>query len=276
MRLSVILTAYDRPEGLDRSLASLAGQTRQPEEVLVFANPSGKDLRAAAVRWQDRFRGFRFVEHGENIGPCANLNAAVQAARGEFIANLHDDDTFAPTLLQRWEDTLRRHPSAGFVFCRVGGRNCGAERALRGCAELTPGREFNRRYFLNSWRGSSPVWGTVMARRTAYQRCLPFNPAFGGIADVDMWMRLSWEFDVAFVDAPLIEAESPSRIVSEKGVDWFHHRALQQIHRANLRRFAPFSGAGRRFLLWGGHTAIFAFKAALMVQSELRHGHRRG
>jgi hypothetical protein len=69
-------------------------------------------------------------------------------------------------------------------------------------APLTPGLEFLERHLLH--QTASIVWGTVMARREAYDRANLFDARFGCISDVDMWMRLCEEWDVAYVRKPLI------------------------------------------------------------------------
>ena len=51
---------------------------------------------------------------------------------------------------------------------------------------------------------TSSVLGTVMAGRIAYDEKGIFNPRYGFISDVDMWLRLAHARDVAYVPEPLI------------------------------------------------------------------------
>jgi hypothetical protein len=72
---------------------------------------------------------------------------------------------------------------------------------LAGCV---PGSALIEQIFFRRWRFDSPVWGTVMARRSAYFAVGLFDRRFGFLADVDMWLRLAERFDVAYVCEPLI------------------------------------------------------------------------
>jgi len=267
--ISVCLTHYDRSDKLRATLASLAEQTRQPDEVLVWDDRSPGDPAAIVRAFQDRFPRLIYHRNERNLGMPGNLNEVVAQASGDYVANLHDADVFHPRLLERWSSALDLYPTAGFVFCRVGARNAEQERKLRACPALSLGREFNRRYFLNSWRGSSPVWGTVMARRSLYRQLLPFDARFGCVADVDMWMRFSLESDVAFVDEALIRADADSHFV--RGVNWPMVHALRRLHAENVTRFGAVTGRARLpFRL--RHALNFTWLHALCVASLVRRG----
>lgn len=268
-RISVCLTHYNRPERLAATLESLAGQTRLPHEVFVWDDCSPNDPTDVVRSFRRRFPHLVYHRNRRNLGMPGNLNAVISQATGDYVANLHDADIFAPTLLERWTRALDSHHSAGFVFCRVAGRNESQDRRLRGCAPLTRGLDFNRRYFLNSWRGSSPVWGTVMVRRSLYARLLPFDARFGCVADVDMWMRLTFTGDVAFVDEPLISADAESHFV--QGVNWPLVHALRRLHAENVGRFAQATG-GRLFFSATRHVFNFSCLHALCIASLLCRG----
>lgn len=256
MRLSVCVTTYNRAPLLDRTLASLAAQTRQPDEVIVSDDCSTDDTAAVADKWRPAFATFVYQRNAANLYMPGNLNACVAAASGDYIANLHDADEFDATLLQQWEAALDRHPSAGFVFCGVSTGDAGSvpdspPRVVRlnkstvlhryprqtlylhDVEPITPGREFFERHMLHT--AYSIVWGTVMARRETYRRLLPFDKQFGFISDVDMWMRACRHFDVAYVRAPLMHLDdSPT---AERAFDWRRTEALRIMQRVNIERF---------------------------------------
>jgi len=268
-RISVCITHYNRPHLLGSTLESLARQTQIPDEVFLWDDASPQDPSEVVRAFEGRFPRFVYRRNERNLGMPGNLNAVIAQATGDYVVNLHDADVYHPTLLQRWTEALDAFPSAGFVFCRVAGRNESQDRRLRGCLPLTPGQRFNQRYFLNAWRGSSPVWGTVMARRSIYRDALPFAEEYGCVADVDMWMRLSWVADVAFVDEALITAHPSSHFVS--GVNWSLVHALRRIHRQNVQRWIE----ERRLPSWhllGSHGLNFFALYCVCIASLLRHG----
>ena len=248
-KLSVCITAYNRATLLDRTLASLSSQTRQPDELIISDDCSPDNTTQIVEKWRTRFPQLRYNRNPRNLNMPGNLNAAMSMATGEYIANLHDADEFAPTLLEDWGKALDDYSSAGFVFCGVadGQHNTKFNDGitlqsdgiiLHNVSPITLGREFFEKYFLH--RLSSIIWGTVMARRSAYNMLLPFDPSFDFISDVDMWMRMCLHFDVAYVRKPLIMLygdHSPANW-GQHGV--FNWRALdlsRKIQEVNINRF---------------------------------------
>ena len=89
MRVSVITTVYNERTNIERLLASLAGQTRRPDEV-IFCDGGSQDgtvdaIRAYSARYPDHLPGLQIrVAPGANISRGRNI--AIAAAAGPLIA----------------------------------------------------------------------------------------------------------------------------------------------------------------------------------------------
>lgn len=239
-KVSVCVTTYNRASLLDRTLQSLAAQTRQPDELIVSDDCSPDDTPQVVEKWQKRFPRLCYNRNPRNLSMPGNLNAAVSLATGEYIANLHDADEFDPTLLEKWERALDTYPGAGFVFCGIGGwphaTEFGNGIVLHDVPPLTPGRVFFEKYLLHKL--TSIVWGTVMARRAAYAELLPFDATYGFVSDVDMWMRMCLKYDVAYVREPLIILDhSPTKERKPGSFNWKWLDNARRIQVANIQRF---------------------------------------
>lgn len=239
-RLSVCVTTYKRAPQLDMTLHSLAGQTRQPDEIIISDDCSPDDTPAVVERWRSLFPRLRYNRNPVNLNMPGNLNKAVSLTTGDYVANLHDGDTYDLHLLEEWEAALNRFPTAGFVFCGIAGwpilREADSGIVLHDVAPLTTGRKFYESYFRH--RFSSIVWGTVMARRTAYDGLLPFDPQFGFVSDVDMWMRMCLHYDVAYVRKPLIVLEHETSHERRPGkFNWGWLDSARRMQVINLYRF---------------------------------------
>ncbi|MFF0591411.1 glycosyltransferase family 2 protein [Streptomyces sp. NPDC003781] len=103
MLVSVITPTYNRPERLAvalRSVQTLDFDHRELEVVVVNDNGAPVDhVVEAAGRTLD----VRLVNQSVQGGPSAARNAALEIARGEYVAFLDDDDVFSPRHLA---DTL--------------------------------------------------------------------------------------------------------------------------------------------------------------------------
>jgi GT2 family glycosyltransferase len=95
--VSVIVTTHNRPELLRQALRSITAQTYRELEIVVV-NDAGVDVRevvedemraGGVTRWQ-------CLSNERNLGKPASINRALQAANGELIAYLDDDDELLP------------------------------------------------------------------------------------------------------------------------------------------------------------------------------------
>jgi glycosyltransferase involved in cell wall biosynthesis len=233
-RLSVCITHYNRPEKLGATLASLAAQTRVPDEVFLWDDCSPNDPSEIALIWSKRFPHFVYHRNPVNLGMPGNLNAVVSQATGDYVANLHDADVFAPTLLEKWEAALHCNPSVGMVFCRDS-RWDNERFAAYWTPEpdaVTPGHKFFERYFLG--RLDSIIWGTVMMRKSIYNQLLPFDFQFMNWADVDMWMKVCGVAEIGYVREKLIvldQSPTPQRPFSFTKLALVQRMSLLNISR---------------------------------------------
>lgn len=104
LKVTIALPTYGRPEGLARALASVAMQDYQNMEVIVLDN-GGLDQSAeqVAMDFSNRFPEFRYINHGENVGPFRNFRLGLDLAQGDYFMWLADDDELQG---QRYLSTL--------------------------------------------------------------------------------------------------------------------------------------------------------------------------
>jgi glycosyltransferase involved in cell wall biosynthesis len=211
MSVSVILVTYGRASLLPSTIESILDQTFQDFELVVSDDCSPDATEAVCKKYAREDERVRYRRNATRLGMPGNLNAALKEVAGEMIANLHDGDLYERQLLDRWQSALIGCPKAAFVFnsYRLLAPD-GSTRAISGerLPSCVPGRVLLEDIYFRRWRFDSPVWGTVMARRSAYEAVGLFDGRFGFYADVDMWMRLAEEFSVAYVDEPLIRVPS--------------------------------------------------------------------
>ena len=206
-KVSVVLTTYRRAHILGETIESILRQTYQDFELLIQDDCSPDDTETVGRFYEKRDPRVRYRRTRKNVGMPENLNEGIQASRGEYVANLHDGDIFDPTLLEKWSAALDAYPNAAFVFNAYRGLDNNGE-VVQLCREpLGPcvsGHALLEQIYFRRWMFNSPVWGTVMGRRAAYLKAGLFDPRFGFVADVDMWMRLAEDYDVAYIPEPLI------------------------------------------------------------------------
>ncbi|MEM9657605.1 MAG: glycosyltransferase [Planctomycetota bacterium] len=92
MRVSLIITTYNRHDALDVVLQSVSRQTRRPDETIVVDD--GSDLRTAMVvdLWRRRLDQFSHVWQPNRGFRAARLrNLGIAAASGDYVALVDGD-----------------------------------------------------------------------------------------------------------------------------------------------------------------------------------------
>ena len=112
-RVSVIIPCYNHGHFLAGAIESAARQTLADLEIIVIDDGS-TDMTPAVVEGltDPRIRSRRTA----NGGVSAARNAGLDMARGEFIAFLDADDTWAPAKLERQVALMDAEPEVTLVF----------------------------------------------------------------------------------------------------------------------------------------------------------------
>lgn len=109
--IAVIIINYNSGPLLARALASIAQQTRQPNEVIVMDNRS-TDHSLDAVPWES-FPWVRLIRLDHNTGFAAASNLAAREAASDWLAMLNCDATAEPGWLAAMEAARTRHKEVG-------------------------------------------------------------------------------------------------------------------------------------------------------------------
>jgi glycosyltransferase involved in cell wall biosynthesis len=258
--VSICLTTYNRASVLPGTIESLLAQSFPDFELIIQDDCSPDDTEAICRDYQGRDRRIKYCRNMENLRMPGNLNAAIRRAEGTYIANVHDGDTYRPDLIGKWKRALDEVPGAAFAFNEYEWVSEDGKRTIHRMQE--GGRMDGKKVALHFFATfSSCVWGTVMARRTAYEKEGLFNPAYGFISDVDMWLRLAHGRDVAYVPEPLItltprEPDHPYAFVNWRTHFWTlgmyveHLRRYESILPKEVARFAKeYPGRRRRLFM---------------------------
>jgi GT2 family glycosyltransferase len=242
MKLSVCFLSYNHGHVISEALDSILAQTFADFQLIVSDDCSTDDSWEVIQRFAARDRRAVAVRTPRNLGMAGNTNFAAARATGDYIAILHHDDVVEPTLFEDWLRVADSDPAITFVFndYLVDDRWIGhaTERfALRECID---GDTFVRGRLLRGW--DSPVRGTALIRRDAFERCGGMDTRFGLLADIDLWMKLARGAKVGYVGKPLIRvyrrhaADYPDEYVA---FTWKRWSLLFDIHAANIDRVFP-------------------------------------
>ena len=103
LRISVIVTTYQRPRALDRVLAGLAAQEIVPAEIIVADDGSGSDTAAVVRNWQRRMTLplLHAWQEDQGFRAAGARNRAVAASTGEYLVFLDGDCLVFPDFIRQ-------------------------------------------------------------------------------------------------------------------------------------------------------------------------------
>jgi glycosyltransferase involved in cell wall biosynthesis len=102
MKLTVAVAAYGRYRYLDEAAASIARQTRPPDEVLVFT-----DNREAVRPIFQKHGVDAEIFQEPDLTYCTTFARIGETASGDYVLPLDDDDVFKPEKLEHLEPVLK-------------------------------------------------------------------------------------------------------------------------------------------------------------------------
>ncbi|MGO9119725.1 MAG: glycosyltransferase family 2 protein [Desulfomonilaceae bacterium] len=273
--VSVCLVTYNRAHILPQTVDSILNQTFEDFELIISDDCSSDGTREVCGRYLAQDSRVKYFRNEANLGMPGNLKAAIAKSQGNYIANLHDGDIYRRDLLEKWVAALNKYPTAGFVFNHyehldIKG-NPTSKIARRYDGELIPGRRLIEDILK---AGASPVWGTVMVRRSAYEEVGEFDAQFGHLADVDMWLRLATRYDVAHVPEPLIAIRQREKNHPWINMKWQHIRWSEDILFTNMSRIYGSRGKANseiwnRFLR-GWDSKVVRWLVADLIPNQFR------
>jgi glycosyltransferase involved in cell wall biosynthesis len=199
--VSVLVPTRDRREALRRALRSVARQEAVDLELVLVDDGSEPPVDERAVPELAQFEGRTVrLRHARPRGVAAARNAGIEAANGDWLAFLDDDDIWAPEKLKAQLDAAARAPAAGWVS--TGEAVVDARLELMRVSAPPSGDHLSTRLLACNL---IPGGGSAVMARTELVRSLGgFDVQLSAFADWDMWIRLADAAPVATVPDPLV------------------------------------------------------------------------
>jgi len=231
----VVPTRNDR-RVIARCLDAVVGQDYpgpQPE-VIVVDNGSTDGTPKVLARYADRVT----ILDERRPGVSWARNAAIEVARGEWIAFTDADCVPRPDWLRTLVDAGRRHEGVTFVGGRIA--------ALPPANAIARFSEnlFDQRRSIEQERPASFISANLLARREALVACGMFNPDYPRGQDTELAWRSQHRFGarIAYCDEAVVEHRNPSSIRALIHKAWQHGRGSSRL----LGEFQAFHGRSLR------------------------------
>lgn len=197
--VSVVITTYNEAEFIGAAIDSMLRQTIEDFE-LVIVDDGSTDATREIVREYDDPR-IRLIPK-EHLGRSAALNCAIRHAEHEYIAIVDPDDLSTPRRLAVQREFLDANPAVGIV-----GSAYEAVNEIRG-------ESYTREYptsddeIRRAMAKFIPIpHSSVMARKDALVAAGLYDETREVIVDLDLYIRVASEYELANVEEPLIRRQ---------------------------------------------------------------------
>ena len=199
-KVSILLTCYNHLPYLGACVDGILAQTFDDYEVIAVDDGSTDGTREWLQKHGD---GITLLFNDSNLGTYGSLNRALEAASGDYIAILNDDDLWAPKKLAMQVAMMEAHPEVGLVHTngefidgegkRIEGSPLGFEFPRTETGDVLLALAYHNKIIASA----------ALVRRVCFSDLGAFNPAYFGSGDWEMWFRVAERWQVGFVDEPL-------------------------------------------------------------------------
>ncbi len=137
---SVVIVVRDNVTVTAACLASIQAHTHRSFEIVLVDNGSSDDYAGVVARLRAQRVPITWLRNERDIGYAAACNQGLAAARGEYLAILHNDVVVTPDWLGRQLALMALHPSVALAGPALGvcpGPQGVSTRSYRGLEELS-------------------------------------------------------------------------------------------------------------------------------------------
>lgn len=237
--VSVCLLTYNRARQLSRSIESLLTQTHRDFELIINDDNSPDDTEAICREFERRDPRVRYCRNSTNLRYAGNQNAAIERARSDYVAIVHDGDVYRPDLIEKWVKALVENPSAALVFNDLDAMDLEGRVVTRFTHPYPPLVHGRSLAIEMVQRPDSPIFGIVMVRKACVEEVGPFDLRLPTLADVDMWLRLLIRYDAAYIKEPLLKIGAREANHHNRVGNWKIKAQHELIYQLALERLFP-------------------------------------
>ena len=221
--LSIIIPTFNRSELLYRALNSVFMQTYSDYEVIVIDDGS---TDGTAEMLQKNFTQVRYF-YQSNKGVSASRNKGLELAKGRWIAFLDSDDEWLPHKLEKQISLLKAKPD--YKICHT--EEIWVRNGVR-VNQMKKHRKTGGWIFPQCLPLCVMSPSSILIHHSVFDSIGNFDTSLPACEDYDLWLRITAEYPVLYIEEPLIKKYGGhDDQLSKKhwGMDRYRIQALQNI-----------------------------------------------
>ena len=195
MKISVVIPTFNRISLVARAIDSVLKQSLNPYEIIVVDDGSDD---GTSEMINNKYKSIKLIQQ-QNNGVSAARNNGIKHAKGDWIALLDSDDEWTEKKLENQVDRLIKAPEYDFCHTNEIWIRNGVRVNQRKKHEKYGGYIFDK--CLDICRISP---SSVLFRKNILDHVGWFDNQLPVCEDYDLWLRITSEYRILFIDEPLI------------------------------------------------------------------------
>ena len=225
MKVSVVIPTFNRINLLERAVNSVIRQTKNAFEIIVVDD--GSDDNSSEMVKQ-KFGSVILVRQ-ENCGVSAARNRGIEISKGDWIALLDSDDEWKPNKLEKQINALSEDPD--YFFCHTN------ETWIRNGVRVNQGKRHKKYggYIFDKCLDICRISpSSALFKKSILEHVGLFDNELHVCEDYDLWLRITREHKILFIDEPLIlkyGGHSDQLSKNIDGIEIYRIRSLEKLLR---------------------------------------------
>ncbi|HEX8036789.1 MAG TPA: glycosyltransferase family A protein [Ktedonobacterales bacterium] len=261
--VSVIIPTYNRAALLREAIESVLAVDRRGFELEVIVVDDGSTDETPEVC---RAYPIRYIRT-EMCGASAARNTGIEAASGEFIAFLDDDDVWLSGNIAPQLRAFETHPEYGAVFARI--QLTDANRVPYG-ALIPPDPKPSGWIFedlLTYW----PQLGCVVVRASVAREIGPFDPSLISEEDWDWLLRIARRYPIGRIEDVAVLFRQ--RGDADETLSWSRFPHSLRAFSRHTQHYAPYKRLQLQRIIWA-HRGAYAAEFLDHAHQHILRGDR--
>ena len=223
MKISVVIPTYNRIALVERAIDSVLRQSIKPFDIIVVDDGSDD---GTSEMIQKKYRSINLIQQ-QNSGVSAARNNGIKHAKGDWIALLDSDDEWTEKKLENQVNRLIKNPD--YHFCHTNEiwiRN-GVRVNQKKRHQKYGGYIFDKCLDICRISPSSTLFKKNILEHVGW-----FDTQLPVCEDYDLWLRITADYKILFVDEPLIikyGGHTDQLSQSVEGIELFRIKSLENL-----------------------------------------------
>ncbi len=201
--VSIVTPVYNSERYLPEAIESVLGQTYADFEYLLIDDASLDRSKDIILDYANKDSRIKYQCLTVNGGAAKARNAALNKAKGQYVAFLDSDDIWMAKKLEKQIKQFRMRESLGIV-----GTNGYSIHGFKSDSKLIfdktkarDGKISIKEFVLN---GLPIATSSVTVKRECFKRCGYFKEQYSIVEDYLMWLNICRYYEICIMEEPLI------------------------------------------------------------------------